>query len=165
MKYEKKIKTYQLLLEQAEGLFAAESNVLANLSNASALIKKELPHSVFAGFYLYDRHELILGPFQGQVSCVRIALGKGVCGEAAIKGKTVIVPDVAKHDNYISCDSAARSEIVIPIISKNNLLGVLDLDSDLVDDYDEIDQEYLEKFIAVLLEKTVWNFEMFGVED
>ncbi|EHI68651.1 GAF domain-containing protein [Streptococcus ictaluri] len=159
-----KIEQYQLMLAQAQGLFARESNALANLSNASALLMTTLPHSVFTGFYLFDGKELILGPFQGGVSCVHISLGKGVCGEAAQSGKTVIVDNVMTYPNYISCDSAARSEIVVPMIKHNRLVGVLDLDSELVADYDEIDRDYLEQFVALLLEKTTFNFDMFGVE-
>lgn len=142
-----------------------ETNALANLSNASALLNQALPNSVFTGFYLFDGAELLLGPFQGGVSCVHIALGKGVCGESAEKRQTLIVEDVTKHANYISCDSAAMSEIVVPMVKDGQLLGVLDLDSRLVGDYDEIDQEYLEDFVRILLDKTVWDFKMFGVKD
>jgi GAF domain-containing protein len=111
---------------------------------------------------LYDGSELILGPFQGGVSCVHIALGKGVCGESASKRQTIIVEDVRLHDNYISCDATALSEIVVPMVKNDQLLGVLDLDSRLVADYDTIDQEYLEQYVALLVEKTDWNFAMFG---
>ena len=156
---------YVILLAQAEGLFANENNALANLSNASAMIRTTLPNTVFSGFYLFDGQELILGPFQGNVSCVHIALGKGVCGESAEKNETLIVDDVTKHANYISCDSAAMSEIVVPMVKNGKLIGVLDLDSSIVGDYDAIDQEYLEKFVAILLDKTRFNFHMFGVED
>ena len=135
--------------------------MLANLSNASALLKTSFPNTVFAGFYLFDGNELVLGPFQGGVSCVRIALGKGVCGESAASRQTVIVGDVKTYANYISCDSSARSEIVVPMVKEGRLLGVLDLDSSLVGDYDELDQKYLEEFVAILLEKTEWNFSMF----
>ena len=157
-----KISNYQLLLAQLEALLDGETNALANLSNASALLNQALPHSVFTGFYLFDGNELILGPFQGGVSCVHIALGKGVCGESAEKKQTIIVDDVSQHANYISCDSRAKSEIVVPMVKDGRLLGVLDLDSALTGDYDKIDQEYLEKFVQILLEKTIWNFEMFG---
>ena len=165
MKHSEKESQYQLLLAQLDALLMGESNALANLSNASALLNQALPRSVFAGFYLYDQTELILGPFQGGVSCVHIALGKGVCGQAAAKKQTLIVGDVTKHDNYISCDSAAMSEIVIPMVKDGQLIGVLDLDSHLVGDYDVIDQGYLEQFVTILLEKTNWHFDMFGVKD
>ena len=161
MLYSEKESLYQTINEQLSYLLEGERNVLANLSNASALLKTSFPNTVFAGFYLFDGNELILGPFQGGVSCVRIALGKGVCGESAASRQTVIVGDVKTYPNYISCDSSARSEIVVPMVKEGRLLGVLDLDSSLVDDYDELDQKYLEEFVAILLEKTEWNFSMF----
>ena len=161
MLYSEKESLYQTINEQLSYLLEGEPNVLANLSNASALLKTSFPNTVFAGFYLFDGNELILGPFQGEVSCVRIALGKGVCGESAASRQTVIVGDVKTYPNYISCDSSARSEIVVPMVKEGRLLGVLDLDSSLVDDYDELDQKYLEEFVAILLEKTEWNFSMF----
>ena len=161
MLYSEKESLYQIINEQLSYLLEGEPNVLANLSNASALLKTSFPNTVFAGFYLFDGNELILGPFQGGVSCVRIPLGKGVCGESAASCQTVIVGDVKTYPNYISCDSSARSEIVVPMVKEGRLLGVLDLDSSLVDDYDELDQKYLEEFVAILLEKTEWNFLMF----
>lgn len=157
-----KKENYDLLLAQAALLFDREINVLANLSNASAMLMQTLPNSVFTGFYLYDGQELVLGPFQGKVSCTRIKLGKGVCGESAQKQETLIVDNVKEHDNYISCDSAAMSEIVLPIVKEGQLLGVLDLDSHQVADYDQLDKDYLEKFIDLLLAKTNWDFSMFG---
>ena len=161
MLYSEKESLYQTINEQLSYLLDGEPNVLANLSNASALLKTSFPNTVFAGFYLFDGNELILGPFQGGVSCVRIALGKGVCGESAASLQTVIVGDVKTYPNYISCDSSARSEIVVPMVKDGQLLGVLDLDSSLVDDYDEMDQKYLEEFVSILLDKTEWNFSMF----
>ena len=143
---EKKI-AYELMLAQAKVLFANEDNALANFANASALLNTTLPNSVFTGFYLMDniKDELILGPFQGNVSCVRI------------------VEDVTKHDNYIACDSAARSEIVVPMEKGGKLVGVLDLDSHQVEDYNQVDQDYLEAFVKILLEKTDFTFGMFEV--
>ena len=161
MLYSEKESLYQTVNEQLSFLMEGEPNVLANLSNASALLKTNFPNTVFAGFYLFDGNELILGPFQGGVSCVRITLGRGVCGESAASRQTVIVGDVKTYPNYISCDSSARSEIVVPMVKEGRLLGVLDLDSSLVDDYDELDQKYLEEYVAILLEKTEWNFSMF----
>ena len=161
MLYSEKESLYQTINEQLSYLLEGEHNVLANLSNASALLKTSFPNTVFAGFYLFDGNELVLGPFQGGVSCVRIALGKGVCGESAASRQTVIVGDVKTYANYISCDSSARSEIVVPMVKEGHLLGVLDLDSSLVDDYDDLDLKYLEEFVAILLEKTEWNFSMF----
>ena len=161
MLYSEKESLYQTVNEQLSYLLEGEPNVLANLSNASALLKTSFPNTVFAGFYLFDGNELILGPFQGGVSCVRIALGKGVCGESAASRQTVIVGDVKTYPNYISCDSSARSEIVVPMVKEGRLLGVLDIDSSLVDDYDDLDLKYLEEFVSILLEKTEWNFSMF----
>ena len=161
MLYSEKESLYQMVNTQLTALLEGELNVLANLSNASALLKTSFPNTVFAGFYLFDGNELILGPFQGGVSCVRIALGKGVCGESATSRQTVIVGDVKIYPNYISCDSSARSEIVVPMVKEGRLLGVLDLDSSLVDDYDDLDLKYLEEFVFILLEKTEWNFSMF----
>ena len=161
MLYSEKELLYQTINEQLSYLLEGEPNVLANLSNASALLKTSFPNTVFAVFYLFDGNELILGPFQCGVSCVRIALGKGVCGESAASRQTVIVGDVKTYPNYISCDSSSRSEIVVPMVKEGRLLGVLDLDSSLVEDYDEMDQKYLEEFVAILLEKTEWNFSMF----
>lgn len=159
---QEKESTYQLLLAQLESLLEGERNALVNLSNASALLNQSLPNSVFTGFYLFDGEELLLGPFQGGVSCVHIALGKGVCGESAQKQETLIVDDVTTHENYIACDSAAMSEIVVPMLKNGKLLGVLDLDSRLKADYNEIDKSYLEQFVSILVEKTDWNFAMFG---
>ena len=161
MLYSEKESLYQMVNTQLTALLEGEPNVLANLSNASALLKTSFPNTVFVGFYLFDGNELILGPFQGGVSCVRIALGKGVCGESATSRQTVIVGDVKIYPNYISCDSKALSEIVVPMVKKGQLLAVLDLDSSVLDDYDEIDQKYLEEFVSILLDKTEWNFSMF----
>ncbi|EOL41930.1 GAF protein [Enterococcus phoeniculicola] len=148
---EEKKKAYELLLKQQEGLLEIESNWLANLSNSSALLNETLPDTVFAGYYLFDEGELILGPFQGRVSCTRIALGKGVCGEAASTKETLIVQNVKEHENYISCDSAAMSEIVVPMILDDKLVGVLDIDSGLIGSYDEVDKEFLETYVELLL--------------
>ncbi|MTD39114.1 GAF domain-containing protein [Erwinia sp. CPCC 100877] len=142
---------YQLLLKQQAGLLEIEQNQIATLANTSALLADALPETVFAGFYLYDGNELILGPFQGKVSCTRITMGKGVCGESAEKAETLIVADVKTHQNYISCDSAARSEIVVPMVKAGTLVGVLDLDCGVVDGYDEVDQKYLEELVASIL--------------
>lgn len=154
---------YALACQQLEALLDETGNALSNLSNASALLRGILPNSVYVGFYLYDGDKLVLGPFQGGVSCVNITLGKGVCGEAAQTGQTMIVPDVTQHQNYIACDSTARSEIVVPMYKNGQLLGVLDLDSHVVDDYDSVDQAYLEQFVDILVTKTTWQFDQFTV--
>lgn len=146
-----KKEAYELMLLQLKGLLEAESNWLANLANSSALLNDTLPDTVFAGYYLFQEGELILGPFQGRVSCTRIQLGKGVCGESAAEKKTMIVDNVKEHENYISCDSAAMSEIVVPMLDNDQLIGVLDIDSSKTSSYDEIDQLFLEKFAASLV--------------
>lgn len=151
---EEKIATYQLLVQQQAAIVEIEHDKIANLANSSALLADALPNTVFAGYYLFYGDELVLGPFQGKVSCTRIKMGKGVCGESAEKRETMIVADVKNHKNYISCDSAARSEIVVPMVKAGKLLGVLDLDSSVTDGYDEIDQKYLEQLVIALLDDT-----------
>lgn len=159
---ENKEAAYQLMNAQLAALLEGETNPLSNLANASALLKQSLPRSVFAGFYLFDGKELLLGPFQGGISCVHISLGKGVCGESAQDRKTLIVEDVTKHANYIACDAAAMSEIVVPMVKGDRLIGVLDLDSSVRSDYDEIDRHYLERFVELLVDHTQWDWSMFG---
>lgn len=156
-----KTEKYDLALRQIDALLDETGNVLSNLSNASALLRGVLPRSIFIGFYLFDGEKLVLGPFQGGVSCVNITLGKGVCGEAAEKAQTMIVPDVTQHANYIACDSAARSEIVVPMYKNGHLVGVLDLDSAVVADYGQLEQAFLEQFTEILIEKTDWQFNQF----
>lgn len=151
---DEKESAYKLLVQQQAAIIEIEHDKIANLANSSALLAETLPNTVFAGYYLFDGKELVLGPFQGKVSCTRIKMGKGVCGEAAEHRKTIIVDDVKKHENYISCDSAAQSEIVVPMVKEGKLLGVLDLDSSVTEGYDAIDQEYLEQFVEVLLKDT-----------
>lgn len=151
---EEKSATYQLLVQQQAAIIEIEHDKIANLANSSALLADALPNTVFAGYYLFDGEELVLGPFQGKVSCTRIKMGKGVCGESAEKRETLIVEDVKNHKNYISCDSAAQSEIVVPMVKDGKLLGVLDLDSSITHGYDQTDQEYLEQFVEALLKDT-----------
>ncbi|WP_288264081.1 GAF domain-containing protein [uncultured Streptococcus sp.] len=154
---------YFSLFNQVEAIVDPSLPLVSNLSNIASILFT-LDDINWAGFYLSNGEYLYLGPFQGGVSCVHIKLGKGVCGESAQNRETMIVADVTKHANYIACDSAAMSEIVVPMVKDGKLVGVLDLDSRLTDDYDAIDQEYLEKFVAVLIEKSYWNLDMFGVE-
>ncbi|MGY3730501.1 GAF domain-containing protein [Lactococcus termiticola] len=161
MNKSEKIDGYELLNLQLKGLLAEQNYTISNLSNASALLWDFLPDSVFTGFYLYNGDKLILAPFQGSVSCVEIELGKGVCGQSAAERKTIVVDDVTKHKNYISCDSRAMSEIVVPLIKDDKLIGVLDLDSSKVGDYDEEDIKGLEAFAENLLALT--DFEFFKV--
>lgn len=149
---DEKVAAYEMLLKQQAALLEGETNLIANLANSSALLNQTLPETVFAGYYLYQDNELVLGPFQGNVSCMHITMGKGVCGEAAAEQAAVIVTDVTKHQNYIACDSTARSEIVVPMMKGTQLIGVLDLDSREVGAYDAVDQEYLERFVQLLMQ-------------
>ena len=140
-----KLERYQLLLKQAQSLLEDEHDLIANMSNISALLFNNLPDVSYAGFYRYQNHELILGPFQGPVACMHIAIGKGVCGTAAKAKETQIVPDVHKFAGHIACDAATNSEIVIPIMKNEALIAVLDLDSKNFARFDDIDSEYLTK--------------------
>lgn len=152
---EAKEAAYQLLLLQQKALLEGETDLIANLANSSALLNQTLKATIFAGYYLFKNDELILGPFQGNVSCVHISMGKGVCGESAEKNQTLIVENVLEHKNYIACDSAARSEIVVPMKKGEQLIGVLDLDSSEIGMYDQIDQFYLEQYVSLLLDNLV----------
>lgn len=140
-----KLERYQLLLKQAQSLLEDEHDLIANMSNISALLFNNLPDVSYAGFYRYQNHELILGPFQGPVACMHIALGKGVCGTAAKTRETQIVPNVHEFAGHIACDAATNSEIVIPIMENEDLIAVLDLDSKVFARFDDIDAEYLTK--------------------
>lgn len=126
------------------------------LSNAAASLKQHLPDINWAGFYLLRGEELVLGPFQGLPACTRIALGKGVCGTAARERRTLVVPDVEKFPGHIACDSASRSEIVVPLIVNDRVLGVLDIDSPSLARFTDADRVGLEKVAAVLLKSNVW---------
>lgn len=148
----KRTKDYELLIKQLQALSEDENDPLALLSNASALLNQFLTEVNWVGFYLWKEDELVLGPFQGLPACIRIAYGKGVCGTAAEEKKTQLVPDVMEFPGHIACDSASRSEIVVPIIMNGAIYGVLDIDSPITDRFDQIDQEYLEKFVEVLKE-------------
>lgn len=140
-----KLERYQLLLKQAQSLLEDEHDLIANMSNISALLFNNLPDVSYAGFYRYQNNELILGPFQGPVACMHIAIGKGVCGTASKARETQIVPDVHKFAGHIACDAATNSEIVIPIMKNEVLIAVLDLDSKDFARFDNIDAEYLTK--------------------
>jgi len=124
-----KSELYDELAEQARGLLHGERDRIANAANFAALVYHALPDLNWAGFYFYDGAELVVGPFQGKPACVRIAIGKGVCGTAAERRETVLVEDVHAFPGHIACDSASNSEIVVPLLRGGELLGVLDLDS------------------------------------
>jgi L-methionine (R)-S-oxide reductase len=142
---------YELVIRQLRSLIEGETNFIANLANAAALLNHFLQEINWVGFYLTEGDELVLGPFQGLPACVRIPFGKGVCGTAAKNKKTIIVPDVHLFPGHIACDAASQSEIVIPMMKDGNVIGVLDIDSPFKNRFDEIDQQYLEKFVEVMI--------------
>ena len=145
---------YRQLVGELSALIAGEADVIANLANASALLYHALPDLNWAGFYLLKQGELVVGPFQGKPACVRIAIGKGVCGTAAARRETVLVRDVHEFPGHIACDAASNSEIVVPMIRAGELIGVLDLDSPKVARFDQEDRDGLEKFVAALVAAT-----------
>ena len=134
-----KVAAYRELNEQLGGLLSGERNALANAANVSALLYESLPNLNWAGFYFLQEGELVLGPFQGKVACVRIALGQGVCGTAAARREIQVVRDVHVFPGHIACDSASNSEIVLPLMSGDRLWGVLDLDSPILNRFDPDD--------------------------
>ncbi len=138
-------------------LLQGETDPLANLANASALLAQALDRINWCGFYLLRGEELVLGPFQGKPACVRIALGKGVCGTAAKGRETLVVPDVNQFPGHIACDPASRSEIVVPMIHGAALRGVLDIDSPELDRFDQEDQTGLELFVRTLVPRIDWK--------
>ena len=141
---------YTLLASQAEALIKDVPHNIANLGNLSALIYDALEDLNWAGFYLLEGETLILGPFQGKVACVEIPVGKGVCGTAVQENRTQLVPDVHQFPGHIACDSASRSEIVVPIRVGGDILGVLDIDSPLPNRFSEEDQIGLERIVSIL---------------
>lgn len=153
---------YKDLNKQCKELFANERDFFANASNFCSLIFHNIGSMNWVGFYMLQGNELVLGPFQGQPACIRIKLGKGVCGYSAKIKKTVIVPNVHKFEGHIACDSASNSEIVIPMIKNKKLFGVLDIDSPAFDRFSEQDKERIEKLLGVLLDcsdmEKVWNY-------
>jgi len=142
---------YNLLIKQLTSLLEGEKNTIANLSNASALLNQFLDRINWVGFYLMEDGELVLGPFQGLPACVRIPLGRGVCGTAAAQLKTIRVEDVHLFPGHIACDAASQSEIVIPMVDNGKLIGVLDIDSPEKNRFDELDQQKLEEFVIALM--------------
>lgn len=141
---------YQSLLPQLKSLLEGEQDTIANMANISAALKMTFGF-FWVGFYIVKREELVLGPFQGTIACTRIKYGKGVCGTAWKEKRTVIVEDVEQFPDHIACDAASRSEIVIPIFNKDEVIAVLDIDSEHLNHFDETDAHYLQK-IAKLLE-------------
>ena len=147
-----KSEQYAQLAEQARGLVAGEQDKIANAANLASLVFHALPDLNWVGFYFHDGKELVVGPFQGQPACVRIALGKGVCGIAAATRQTQRVPDVDAFPGHIPCDSASRSELVVPLFKHERLVGVFDLDSPKLDRFDADDQAGLETVAKIFLD-------------
>nr|WP_251009614.1 GAF domain-containing protein [Bacillus sp. ISL-39] len=145
-------KDYDLLIKQLKALVEDEKNAIANFSNASALLNQFLDRVNWVGFYLMEDGELVLGPFQGLPACVRIPLGKGVCGTAASSQETLRVEDVHAFPGHIACDAASQSEIVVPMVKDGQVIGVLDIDSPEKNRFDELDQQKLEEFVDMLLQ-------------
>lgn len=143
---------YQALLPQVEALITGEQDLVANLANIAAALREAFGF-FWVGFYVVQGQELVLGPFQGPIACTRIAYGRGVCGTAWKEQKTQLVPDVEAFPGHIACSSASKSEIVVPAFHEGEVFLVLDVDSDKLDDFDSVDQRYLEALMG-LLEKT-----------
>jgi len=140
---------YETLLPQIKGLLEGEPDLIANLANITAALKEQF-NWLWIGFYLVKKDELVLGPFQGTIACTRIKKGRGVCGTSWQLAKTLIVDDVEKFPDHISCSSLSRSEIVVPIIRNNEVIGVLDADSGQLNQFNETDQLYLERIVAYI---------------
>jgi GAF domain-containing protein len=144
---------YQSLNAQVAALISGERNLIANLSNVSALLNMTLEEINWVGFYLLENDdELVLGPFQGKPACVRIPVGKGVCGTAVAEDKTQLVADVHQFAGHIACDAASNSEIVVPVHQDNKVIGVLDIDSPIFSRFDSDDQAGLEQLVKILEE-------------
>jgi GAF domain-containing protein len=152
-----KAEAYRQIAAQLASLFSGERNGLANTANMAATLFHALPDLNWAGFYFLQDGSLVLGPFQGKVACVRIAIGKGVCGSAAQRRETVVVPDVHAFAGHIACDPSSRSEIVVPLVLGGRLLGVLDLDSPKPARFDAQDASGLNAAAALLIEATDWE--------
>ena len=146
-----KAANYREIGMQLSGLFSGERSGLANTANMCALLYQMLPDVNWVGFYFLQRGELVLGPFQGKVACVRVPLGRGVCGTAAARREILVVPDVNEFPGHIACDAASRSEIVVPLVQAGQLLGVLDLDSPILSRFDHEDKEGLQAAANLLL--------------
>ena len=141
---------YEALLPQIKGLLDGEPDLVANLANTTAALKEQF-NWLWVGFYLVKADELVLGPFQGPVACTRIKKGRGVCGKSWADEKTLIVPDVAAFPGHIACSSLSQSEIVIPIFKNDTVIGVLDVDSELLNHFDETDRKYLQLIIDLII--------------
>jgi GAF domain-containing protein len=147
-----KAERYAELCNQARSLLRGERDRIANAANFSSLLFYGLPDLNWAGFYFFDGSELVVGPFQGKPACVRIPLGKGVCGTAAVTRQTQVVPDVTAFPGHIACDTASRSEIVVPLVEADRLIGVWDVDSPLPARFDDEDRHGMERLVRIFLE-------------
>ena len=147
-----KAQHYRELADQMRGLLSDERDRIANAANFSSLVFNSLPALNWAGFYFYDGNELVVGPFQGQPACVRIAIGKGVCGTAAATKQTQLVRDVHEFEGHIACDSASQSEIVVPLFDGDKLIGVWDVDSPDVARFDDDDRVGMERLASIFVE-------------
>lgn len=148
-----KEEVYQELIPLCESLLKEEKEWISILSNFAALLKQSFESFSWVGFYLLKDNNLILGPFHGKVACSFIEMGKGVCGTSALRKETIIVEDVNKFPGHIACDENSKSEIVLPIMLNNKLIGVLDIDSYNLSNFDKIDKDYLEKLVYILAKK------------
>ncbi|HEY6505428.1 MAG TPA: GAF domain-containing protein [Chitinophagaceae bacterium] len=144
-----KAEQYQSLVPQVKGLLEGETDLVANLANVAAALKEQFGW-LWVGFYIVKNNELVVGPFQGPVACTRIRKGKGVCGTSWAEARTIIVPDVEKFPGHIACSSLSRSEIVVPVIRDKEVMAVLDVDSEEADQFDIIDQRYLEEIVNLI---------------
>lgn len=144
-----KEKRYEVLLPQIKSLIDGEGDVVANLANIAAALKQTM-NFFWVGFYIVKDNELVLGPFQGPIACTRIPFGKGVCGTSWKERKTILVPDVEKFPGHIACSSASKSEIVLPAFKDGDVVLVLDVDSDQLNDFDEMDKAALEKLMKII---------------
>lgn len=144
-----KTEQYETLIPQIKALLDGEPDLIANLANTVAALKEQFGW-FWVGFYLVKNDELVLAPFQGPVACTRIRKGRGVCGASWAQAKTLIVPDVEKFPGHIACSSLSKSEIVVPVMRNNEVIAVLDVDSDAFDSFDETDQHYLEQVIELI---------------
>ena len=142
---------YEQLAGELQSLIAGEPDLIANLANASALLYHSLPDLNWAGFYLMKGGELVVGPFQGKPACVRIAVGKGVCGTAVARRSTMLIPNVHEFPGHIACDAASNSEIVVPMIANGEVVGVLDIDSPKLGRFDDEDRAGVERLVEVLV--------------
>jgi len=140
---------YQSLIPQINGLLDGEDDLIANLANIAAALKEQF-NWFWVGFYVVKNNELVVGPFQGPVACTRIKKGRGVCGSSWAQAQTIIVPDVEKFPGHIACSSISKSEIVVPIIRNNEVVAVLDIDSDSYNQFNETDQQYLEQIVELI---------------